>query len=390
MIAYYLNALRNTMANILQRIFSFKEIKKDDPLFDLHFSMNFLYPLLISGLTGIILICIPQLHIMNLGVLLLWSMACISLGTALGFLFGFPRSGKSKSENDKASANTGRNRDPQPNTNLEEISDWLTKIIVGLSLVNAKSIGELIINISNRIELSLIPYTNDIAKNIGLPLVLGCLIIGFFYGYFYTRLYLQQAFNTSDKKLISEFFNNVISATASQTSSSDGPLLPSKEEKENAERIAGFIPPGKAEPTIMDKIHDLAADYDKTRYEMPSSPQRTKRMTEIASSMRQLGQAAFFMLPKLTASHLAGERLAAICILQMSFDSNYIDWLAERINLEKPFIAYHAASALYGRMLNTDMTERKRIRSAVQDAKSRLTYPEQGRDHVIGRILELE
>lgn len=373
--------------NSIKHIIFRGEINRSDPLFNLYFSINFLRPLLIIGLTGALLICIPQANIVRFGAMLLWIMACIVVGAATGFLFGFPRSGKAKNDNDKAASESETNGTARPNTNLEEISDWLTKIIVGLSLVNIREISITISTISKKIALSMSVPATEANHAIGFAIITGFLTVGFFYGYFYTRLFLQQAFGVSDRKLL-DLVDTVVNATASHAPISEAPTLPSKTEIKNAEQIADLVPSGKNE-LITNKIQELASLYEKTRYEMPSGDTRTRRMTEIASSMRQLGQAAVFMLPKLTASYIAGERLAAICILQMSFDPHYIDWLADRIHAEKPFLAYHAASALYGRMLNTNQSERKLIHTTVSNAKSKLTYPESGRDYVIERILEL-
>ena len=46
----------------------------------------------------------------------------VAVGATIGFLFGFPKS-----------ARTGEDM-VRPSTNLEEISDWLTKVIVGATL----------------------------------------------------------------------------------------------------------------------------------------------------------------------------------------------------------------------------------------------------------------
>jgi len=53
------------------------------------------------------------------------------VGGLVGFLFGIPRSlAGIKTEDDKSQSGAYR-----ANTNLEEISDWLTKILVGVGLV---------------------------------------------------------------------------------------------------------------------------------------------------------------------------------------------------------------------------------------------------------------
>ncbi|MBL7741930.1 MAG: hypothetical protein JNN00_00515, partial [Chitinophagaceae bacterium] len=74
-------------------------------------------------------------HLTFLGV----AGAALLGGIAFGFLFGIPRADKSgiKKEGDNITSNPSFYSD---NTNLEDISDWLTKIIVGLTLVKFNTI----------------------------------------------------------------------------------------------------------------------------------------------------------------------------------------------------------------------------------------------------------
>jgi hypothetical protein len=53
-------------------------------------------------------------------IAVLWAAACLVIGGIVGFLFGIPRP-----------ANRTSTKDESP---IEQIADWLTKIIVGLSL----------------------------------------------------------------------------------------------------------------------------------------------------------------------------------------------------------------------------------------------------------------
>ncbi len=64
--------------------------------------------------------------------------ACVLGGSAAGFLFGIPRSEKYRFKSDADHAS--KDYYYSDNTNLEEISDWLTKIIVGLTLVKFRTI----------------------------------------------------------------------------------------------------------------------------------------------------------------------------------------------------------------------------------------------------------
>jgi hypothetical protein len=61
-------------------------------------------------------------------------------GTAAGFLFGIPRTEKFRYKPD--ADHSAKDYFYSDNTNLEEISDWLTKIIVGLTLVKFRTILE--------------------------------------------------------------------------------------------------------------------------------------------------------------------------------------------------------------------------------------------------------
>src|SRR6267154_1146153 len=65
---------------------------------------------------------------------LLSAGAAFAMGLLVGFLFGVPRA----IQNDNASTSTGTTF--KANTNLEQISDWLTKIIVGVGLVQLATI----------------------------------------------------------------------------------------------------------------------------------------------------------------------------------------------------------------------------------------------------------
>jgi hypothetical protein len=63
---------------------------------------------------------------------------CLAFGASIGFLFGIPRAQKEKlPSTDGQPQSNGYYND---NTNLEEISDWLTKIILGLALVELQRI----------------------------------------------------------------------------------------------------------------------------------------------------------------------------------------------------------------------------------------------------------
>lgn len=171
---------------------------------------------------------------------LLWAGACSSVGWVLGFLFGIPRSlssdtartgavGVPKATDKTTNADvaapapdthevTERAASPQPpalpnptiqnqissgpstavNTNLEQISDWLTKIIVGVTLVeNQKVIASLRVG-AEQIAGSL-GGEHQVSFAYGLMIYFSA--SGFLGCYLLTRLFLQQAFNNVDAGL---------------------------------------------------------------------------------------------------------------------------------------------------------------------------------------------
>lgn len=135
--------------------------------------------------------------------LVLWALGLWVSGVAIGFLFGIPRvlQGGRASAPINASQGTAGAAAEQPaqeglvyrqrvNTNLEEISDWLTKIIVGMGLVELRSMpGHL-----QRLGAQIVggsPAPCD--PTLGIALALFFAVVGFLFGYLVTRLYIQEA-----------------------------------------------------------------------------------------------------------------------------------------------------------------------------------------------------
>jgi hypothetical protein len=83
-------------------------------------------------------ICYTGLVFAKLSVGLLAAFAASAVGGMIGFLFGVPK-GPSDSNDQQRSGFYYR-----PNTNLEQVSDWLTKIIVGVGLIQFRAIGSVI------------------------------------------------------------------------------------------------------------------------------------------------------------------------------------------------------------------------------------------------------
>jgi hypothetical protein len=133
----------------------------------------------------------------------LLAAASLSLGGFVGFLFGIPRTLQEDSRTVIAGASGGSvaegyeglGYEQRVNTSLEQISDWLTKIIVGVGLSQLANGKELITSLGN--------YLDDyLGVNPAFPVVLifTFATCGFFAGYLLTRLFLAGALVGADKE----------------------------------------------------------------------------------------------------------------------------------------------------------------------------------------------
>jgi CheY-like chemotaxis protein len=137
----------------------------------------------------------------------LWALSCLASGGIVGFLFGIPRvlqddnapnAEVNENEENKDPANTSK---PfyrmQVNTNLEQISDWLTKIIVGVGLIEMRRIPELLNSLSGFLAAGLGERSAE-TQTLAAAIIVYFVVVGFLGGYLITRIYLAQAFSRAD------------------------------------------------------------------------------------------------------------------------------------------------------------------------------------------------
>lgn len=122
----------------------------------------------------------------TLGTSLLLGGACATLGALIGFLFGIPKI------KERDNQNNGKGGSVIHNDNLVQVSDWLTKIIVGVGLTELKNFPEILRNIS--VFVSPIFRTKptssmvlDGANVTSVSVVLYFFILGFITFYLWTR-----------------------------------------------------------------------------------------------------------------------------------------------------------------------------------------------------------
>jgi hypothetical protein len=161
-----------------------------------------------------------SLMVRVLGASLLLAGASLLVGALAGFLFGIPRYRTSESAAAAAPPQNGaptapaspaapRRRRYESNTNLEQISDWLTKIIVGVTLTKLSSIGPRFVAM---VELVRGGY-GDLTPPVGFAFVAALLVhfavTGFLFGYLATSLYLIRLLTILDQDIDRNLMDDV-------------------------------------------------------------------------------------------------------------------------------------------------------------------------------------
>jgi hypothetical protein len=153
-------------------------------------------PVPLAGAIGLILYAWSQDSLTVFSVSLLVACAAWISGGLLGFIFGVPRVlATDRPESSLAEAHAIY----RSNSNLEQISDWLTKIIVGVSLVELRSL----INATSDLVDFLAPALGGppYGKSFALGVVLTFAISGFIVCYIFTRVYLAILFRKREGEL---------------------------------------------------------------------------------------------------------------------------------------------------------------------------------------------
>lgn len=155
----------------------------------------------------------------RIGNALIWGFGFCVSGMLLGFLFAIPRilpagaiiaparvpANGGKRETDPAVSTAGivgqtATSPSEINSNLVEVSDWLTKIIVGVGLVELKHLPAAAQSVADYIAPSL-----GVDARVGAPVAGGIMlfysVLGFLVGYLLTRIYLAVIIKWADNQV---------------------------------------------------------------------------------------------------------------------------------------------------------------------------------------------
>jgi hypothetical protein len=123
-------------------------------------------------------------------ILFMVAASSYAIGNVLGFLFGIPKTIQDQKNSSEVTY--------QVNTSIEQLSDWLTKMIVGAGLVELKDLIALIRNISAKVVADI---GSQSSQSIVIASIICFMVLGFFVTYFSTRLYIANALASANAEL---------------------------------------------------------------------------------------------------------------------------------------------------------------------------------------------
>ncbi|MFB7472720.1 hypothetical protein [Kitasatospora sp. NPDC056184] len=301
--------------------------------------------LLGSGLLGLLLFSLGRPHPWQaLGGGLVVACAATLVGGALGFLFGVPRV-----RGGAGGAPSAGGGEPHgsyaPNTNLEQVSDWLTKVLLGVGLTQLGSLGERL----DRLGTALAPALGGGAGTapFAAALVLYFLLLGFLAGWLVTRLALPRVLSDADRAL--DLF------LAGQDRDRKGDKVGADDLRMRAMQHLGLIGASDGKPEGLPGSL-LAADRAAGAERVVAEVRSTARRSALTSSQVQ----------ELFADGSQGRRIQALALMQG--DPALADLPSVLEAIEHPrsgFEQYHALLAARGLMSRLPAEEARRLREAV-------------------------
>lgn len=143
--------------------------------------------------------------------------AAFAVGVLLGFLFGIPRA--LTAENAPAGTPDTVAVQYTPNTNLEQISDWFTKILLGAGLVQLGELRGAFADLVTFLKPAL--GGDDAAEVFALGATLYFAIGGFLCGYLITRVVLQGELNDATADAAVRYNEATVRAAAKKASAQE-------------------------------------------------------------------------------------------------------------------------------------------------------------------------
>ena len=298
---------------------------------------------------------------------LMLAAAAVAVGGLFGFLFGVPRAAAG---GDAATADV-RSRGYRANTNLEQISDWLTKILVGVGLTQLASLrsagAALLRGVSPALGGG--PDTQAFAG----ALLTSCALLGFLAGWLITRLQLAPALSAADRAL-----ETLVAAEQERRAGND--------ERATELRDRAF--------RILEEADELPRRYESLRVNMSSSARRTAEMEAVVAAARRSGASGVWTADKvrqLFDTGEAGDRIYALGLMQG--DAGLAEFEAVCSVVAEPqsrFEQYHAMLVALPLLPELDPAGRSRLAAAIEEQLSTAQIPPGSDREILARRILAE
>lgn len=183
-------------------MFNFFKLFKTDGREESWFDPKALFTVKFMGLllmAGLVVVALAASTSPVLGILS--ALATAAGGAALGFLFGIPRVASVDSGNNHGAGADGQPRPGRQVGTLEQVVDWLTKILLGAGLTQLQELKRLTLKYSDVIAACVqtkCGVENPLGQVFGLGVIGYFGAIGFLGGYLSTRLVLARLLTKED------------------------------------------------------------------------------------------------------------------------------------------------------------------------------------------------
>jgi hypothetical protein len=300
-------------------------------------------------------------YLRSAALLMLLAFACLAIGGMTGFLFGIPKFLQSDAPSNDSS------RRYQQNTNLEQVSDWLTKILVGIGLTQLGNISIKVQSVSEFVANSLSPNPANVVFSGSILIYFT--ILGFFFVYLWSRLRLGRAFGDADLEN-PEVIGQLISIIDEVESVIDNRHKESLMIVRN--KLEGQLHNVAPNSRASSKLDELANEYDKIRIDMPPGQERTRAMGSIVAMARNLQSSTDASPEVIYKKGRGGSRVIALSLVRASPQREHLEIVCDAIaNSMSAFEQYQALRAAQILIDKVDDDAKVKIRNSINDAIKR-------------------
>lgn len=337
--------------------------------------LSFLIPL---GLIGIIIYSLQSWDLTLItsvfGVVSMLAGASLLLGGFVGFLFGIPRTlqkdMRPPTDAEKRADESGNNGVAyQANTNLEQISDWLTKIMIGVGLTQLTNLPGKLQQLTDYVSIGLGNASGS--RPFTLFVILYFAVCGFLFGYLWTRLFLAGEFKKADMNVSVLLAQSIATLDAVEPKLNESDKEPFKEFRQEVEnQLASLLPDNKSGQ----QLEKYAQDYERVRKVMSWGRERTVQMGTILAQVRALSQKANYkpeIIKKLFDTGADGNRIVALGLMQVFRYPQLVDIVLDSMrDPRSAFEQYQALRIIENMVASLNENNKQQLLEILNDQRS--------------------